>query len=81
MRIKALMILKDVKPNEEQLGLELHPNCVTDDIEQAILEIQEIDSILIDLFTCIELTEDETAEKRLSSMETYLIRLARFKSE
>lgn len=40
--MKALMILKDIKINKDGLGLELHPNCVNDDIEQAILEIESI---------------------------------------
>lgn len=50
-------------------------------LKEAIKELEELNSVLIDLFTCIEFTEDENAEKRLSSMETYLIRLSRFKSE
>ena len=39
--LKALKILKDIKINEDGLGLELHPNCVNDDIEFAIKELEE----------------------------------------
>jgi len=47
-------------------------------IKEAIKELELLDNDLKDLFSCIELTEDENAEKRLSSMETYLIRLSKY---
>ena len=71
--MKALEILQ----KNAVLQKSVEPNY----LKEAIKELEELNSVLIDLFTCIEFTEDENAEKRLSSMETYLIRLARFKSE
>ena len=41
--MKAFKILKDIKIDEAGLGLELNPLCVTDDIEQAI---EELDSYI-----------------------------------
>ena len=41
--MKALKTLKDIKIDEAGLGLELNPLCVTDDIEQAI---EELDSYI-----------------------------------
>ncbi len=38
--MKALKILKDIKIDEVGLGLELNPLCVTDDVEQAIEELE-----------------------------------------
>ncbi len=38
--MKALKILKDIKIDEVGLGLELNPLCVTDDVEQAIKELE-----------------------------------------
>lgn len=38
---KTLKILQDIKLNSDGMALELHPNCVTDDIEQAINEVLE----------------------------------------
>ena len=38
--MKALRILKDIKIDEVGLGLELNPLCVTDDVEQAIEELE-----------------------------------------
>ena len=40
--MKALKILKDIKIDEAGLGLELNPLCVTDDVEQAIKEIEAL---------------------------------------
>ena len=40
--MKALKILKDIKIDEVGLGLELNPLCVTDDVEQAIKEIEAL---------------------------------------
>ena len=40
--MKALKILKDIKIDETGLGLELNPLCVTDDVEQAIKEIEAL---------------------------------------
>ena len=40
--MKALKILKDIKIDEVGLGLELNPLCVTDDVEQAIEEIEDL---------------------------------------
>ena len=37
--MKALRILKDIKVDEYGLGLELNPLCVTDDVYQAIEEL------------------------------------------
>lgn len=48
-------------------------------IEKELIELQEIKAIIDDLFTSIELSEDENAETRLNNMETYLRRLARYK--
>lgn len=42
--MKALMILKDIKINNDGLGLELHPNCVNDDVEQAIAELEALEN-------------------------------------
>ena len=47
-------------------------------MHEAIKELELLDNDLKDLFCCIELEEDENAEKRLSSMETYLIRLSKY---
>lgn len=52
---------------------------ITDEeISKAIKELEQLDNDLKDLFSCIELTEDESYEKRFTSMETYLIRLSKF---
>ena len=40
--MKALRILKDIKIDKDGLGLELNPNCVTDDVYQAIKEIEDL---------------------------------------
>ena len=40
--MKALRILKDIKIDEAGLGLELNPLCVTDDVYQAIKEIEDL---------------------------------------
>ena len=40
--MKALKILKDIKIDETGLGLKLNPLCVTDDVEQAIKEIEAL---------------------------------------
>ncbi len=40
--MKALMILKDIKIDEAGLGLELNPLCVTDDVYQAIEELEDL---------------------------------------
>ena len=40
--MKALMILKDIKIDEAGLGLELNQLCVTDDVYQAIEEIEDL---------------------------------------
>ena len=40
--MKALKILKDIKIDEVGLGLELNPNCVTDDVYQAIEELEDL---------------------------------------
>lgn len=40
--MKALMILKDIKIDKAGLGLELNPLCVTDDVEQAIEELESL---------------------------------------
>ena len=37
--MKALRILKDIKIDEIGLGLELNPLCVTDDVDEAIKEL------------------------------------------
>ena len=84
--MKALGILQEGLDFMNK-AIEANPNSVKelqseiDIYNEAIKEFEELNSVLIDLFTCIEFTEDENAEKRLSSMETYLRRLARFKSE
>lgn len=41
MSLKALRILKDIKISKDGLSLELHPNCVNDDIELAIEELEQ----------------------------------------
>lgn len=46
--------------------------------KEAIKELEQLDNDLKDLFSCIELTEDESYEKRFTSLETYLIRLSKF---
>ena len=38
--MKALRILNDIKVDEYELGLELNTLCVTDDVYQAIQEIE-----------------------------------------
>ena len=40
--MKALRILKDIKIDEAGLGLELNPLCVTDDVYQAIEELEDL---------------------------------------
>ena len=56
--------------------------CCTDRVngllDLAISELKLLDNDLKDLFSCIELTEDESYEKRFTSLETYLIRLSKF---
>lgn len=44
MNLKALIILKDIKINNDGLGLELNPNCVNDDVEQAIIELEKLNN-------------------------------------
>lgn len=51
---------------------------VEEQINEAIKELEQLDNDLKDLFSCIELTEDESYEKRFTSIETYLIRLSKF---
>ena len=50
-----------------------------DEIDEAKDEIEELDSLLNDLFAAIELSEDESDEKRFSGIEIYLQRLTKFK--
>lgn len=51
--MKALKILKDIKIDEVGLGLELNPLCVTDDVEQAIKEIEALQKENQDLLNTI----------------------------
>ena len=82
---KALKILNDLKIAKQVLILSHDTSSFSNEIErkklekinEAIEEIENIDSILKDLFCCIELTKDETEENKLNSMETYLKRLER----
>ena len=51
--MKALKILKDIKIDEVGLGLELNPLCVTDDVEQAIKEIEDLQQSNQDLLNTV----------------------------
>ena len=51
--MKALRILKDIKIDEAGLGLELNPLCVTDDVYQAIKEIEDLQQCNQDLLNTI----------------------------
>ena len=51
--MKALKILKDIKIDEVGLGLELNPNCVTDDVYQAIKEIEDLQQSNQDLLNTV----------------------------
>ena len=51
--MKALKILKDIKVDDFGLGLELSPLCVTDDVQQAIKEIEELQQSNKDLLNTV----------------------------
>ena len=51
--MKALRILKDIKVDDFGLGLELNPLCVTDDVYQAIKEIEDLQQSNKDLLNTI----------------------------
>ena len=51
--MKALKILKDIKIDEVGLGLELNPLCVTDDVYQAIKEIEDLQQSNQDLLNTV----------------------------
>ena len=51
--MKALRILKDIKIDEIGLGLELNPLCVTDDVEQAIKELEDLQQSNQDLLNTV----------------------------
>ena len=74
--MKALEILK--KELDTETKRIIYSVVVINNLEEAIKEIEELDNDLKDLFSCIELTEDESYEKRFTSLETYLIRLSKF---
>ena len=51
--MKALKILKDIKVDDFGLGLELNPLCVTDDVYQAIKEIEDLQQSNKDLLNTV----------------------------
>lgn len=82
--MKAVKILKKIYKNNPDIRVQknnLDVNFTIHDfsnIKEAIKELKLLDNDLKDLFSCIELTEDESYEKRFTSLETYLIRLSKF---
>ena len=62
--MKALKILKDIKIDEIGLGLELNPLCVTDDVEQAIKEIEALQNENKSLVKTLEKYNEEMIELR-----------------
>lgn len=64
-------LLGNLKRDMTFLGIE------DDLLNEAVEELELLDNNLKDLFASLELTENETAEKRLNSMQTYLDRLKR----
>lgn len=85
--MKALVILKKSKEFRQELSeseyLSFTYKCSLKEeitqIDAALEELKELDSVLIDLLIAIELAEDEADEKRFTSIEPYLKRLSRFK--
>lgn len=62
--MKALKILKDIKIDEVGLGLELNPLCVTDDVEQAIKEMEALQNENRSLIKTLEKYNEEMIELR-----------------
>ena len=62
--MKAFKILKDIKVDDLGLGLELNPLCVTDDVYQAIQEIEALQNENKSLVKTLEKTNEEMIELR-----------------
>ena len=67
--MKALKILKDIKIDEIGLGLELNPLCVTDDVEQAIEEIEALQNENKSLVKTLEKMNEEMIELRKQNQD------------
>ena len=67
--MKALKILKDIKIDEVGLGLELNPLCVTDDVEQAIEEIEALQNENKSLVKTLEKYKEEMIELRKENQD------------
>ena len=67
--MKALKILKDIKIDEIGLGLELNPLCVTDDVEQAIEEIEALQNEDKSLVKTLEKMNEEMIELRKQNQD------------
>ena len=67
--MKALRILKDIKIDEAGLGLELNPLCVTDDVEQAIEELEALQNENKSLVKTLEKYNEEMIELRKSNQD------------
>ena len=67
--MKALRILKDIKIDEAGLGLELNPLCVTDDVEQAIKEIEDLQNENKTLVKTLEKYNEEMIDLRKENQD------------
>ena len=67
--MKALKILKDIKIDEVGLGLELNPLCVTDDVEQAIKEMEALQNENKSLVKTLEKMNEEMIDLRKENQD------------
>lgn len=67
--MKALRILKDIKVDDLGLGLELNPLCVTDDICQAIEELEVLQNENKSLVKTLEKYNTEMIELRKENQD------------
>ena len=67
--MKALKILKDIKIDEFGLGLELNPLCVTDDVEEAIEELQNLQNENKSLVKTLEKMNEEMIDLRKENQD------------
>ena len=67
--MKVLRILKDIKVDDLGLGLELNPLCVTDDICQAIEEIENLQNENKSLVKTLEKYNEEMIELRKENQD------------
>ena len=67
--MKALRILADIKVDDLGLGLELNPLCVTDDVCQAIEEIEDLQNKNKSLVKTLEKYNEEMIELRKENQD------------